>query len=217
MNGAHDLGGAMGHGPIRPEVDEPVFHAAWEARMYALAVAAGELGAWTLDEDRHACENRPPPDYLRMSYYEIWHAAFTKLLADKGLASGDEIAAGRALAAHPKPERILRPGDIPANLLARGSYARDTAKPAAFAIGAKVKTRNLHPEGHTRLPRYLRGRQGEIVALHGAHVFPDSNAHGRGEDPQWLYTLRFTAHEVWGRGSRDLIHADLWEPYLEPA
>ena len=217
MNGAHDLGGAMGHGPIHPEPDEPVFHGEWEARMYALAVAAGELGAWTLDEDRHACENRPPPDYLRMSYYEIWHAAVSKLLAEKGLATPQEIAAGRSFVAHPKPARILRQGDIPSVVLARASYARQPGKPAAFALGVKVRTRHLHPPGHTRLPRYLRGKQGEIAAVHGAHVFPDANAHGKGENPQWLYTVRFTAQEVWGSDARDLIHADLWEPYLDPA
>ena len=104
-----------------------------------------------------------------------------------------------------------------AALLAPGSYERPAPKPARFASGDHVRTRNLHPHGHTRLPRYMRGHRGEIIAVHGAHVFPDSNAHGWGEDPHWLYTVRFTAQEVWGSGSPDKIHADLWEPYLEPS
>jgi nitrile hydratase len=97
----------------------------------------------------------------------------------------------------------------------RGSYQRQAKAPALFQIGDAVRTKNIHPQGHTRLPRYLRGHVGEIIGVHGAHVFPDSNAAGRGEDPRWLYTVRFKADEIWGNGSRDLIHADLWEPYLE--
>ncbi len=203
MNGAHDMGGMMGFGPVLPEPNEPVFHAPWEARLFALVVATGEHGRWTLDEDRSACENRPPAEYLRLTYYEIWLAAFAKLLDEKGVSGSP-----------PSPTQVLRPQNVAAAHLARSEYVREAPAPQKFRVGDKVRARNVHPTGHTRLPRYLRGHAGEIVAVHGAHVFPDSNAHGGGENPQWLYTVRFGAGEVWGNSSRDSIHADLWEPYL---
>lgn len=206
MNGAHDMGGMMGFGPVTPEPNEPVFHSNWESRAFALSQAMGKHGAWNLDEDRSACENRPPPEYMALSYYEIWFAALNRLLREKGM-----------LDRTPDPSRVLRPEDAGVKVLLRKGYTRPPQGPARFAVGVSVRTRNIHPEGHTRLPRYLRGHPGEIVAVHGAHVFPDSNAHGGGENPQWLYTVRFTAAEVWGSGSTDKIHADLWEPYLEPA
>lgn len=201
MNGAHDLGGMMGFGPVVPERNEPIFHAPWEARLFGCVLAAP--GNWTLDEDRSACENRPPAEYLRLSYYEIWLAAFSKLLAEKGMISAEA-----------QPSLVLRPQNVAAALLARGEYVRRAPAPQKFKSGDKVRARNIHPAGHTRLPRYLRGHAGEIAAVRGAHVFPDSNAQGRGEDPQWLYSVRFEARQVWGNASRDTIHADLWEPYL---
>ncbi|MGQ0483875.1 MAG: nitrile hydratase subunit beta [Hyphomicrobiales bacterium] len=203
MNGAHDTGGMMGFGPVVPERNEPVFHAPWEARIFGLVLATGAHGGWTLDEDRSACENHPPAEYLRLSYYEIWLAGMTRLLAEKGMT-------GKRAALPP-----LRPENAEAHARAGHSYERQAAAPQKFKVGDQVRTRNIHPAGHTRLPRYLRGHAGEIVRVHGAHVFPDSNAHGKGEDPQWLYSVRFAAGEVWGNSSCHKIHADLWEPYLE--
>jgi nitrile hydratase beta subunit len=215
MNGAHDCGGMMGFGPVRPEACEPVFHAPWEARMFALMNLVGDIGGWSIDEDRSACESMAPGDYITSSYYEHWLHGAETLLQKHGLATRDEIASGRAAtpsrAATPTPASSVWPA-----VTARGSYQRQARAPALFEVGDAVRTRNIHPTGHTRLPRYLRGHAGEIIAVHGAHVFPDSNANGRGEDPQWLYTVRFNAGEVWGGGSSHLIHADLWEPYLEP-
>jgi nitrile hydratase len=203
MNGAHDCGGMMGYGPVVAEINEPVFHAPWEQRVFALAVAFGMHGGWTLDEDRSACENRPPAEYIRMSYYEIWLSTIETLMREKGISGP---------ATHPP----LRPGEVHGMLTAPGSYIRPAATPQRFRVGDGVRARNLHPGGHTRLPRYLRGHRGEVVRVHGPHVFPDSNAVGRGEDPQWLYAVRFSSGEVWGNGSADCVHADLWEPYLEP-
>jgi nitrile hydratase len=102
-----------------------------------------------------------------------------------------------------------------AAVTAPGGYERRSDAAPLFKPGDMVRTRHLNPAHHTRLPRYLRGHTGEIVACHGAHVFPDSNSRGLGEDPRHLYTVRFSAAEVWGNASRDVIHADLWEPYLE--
>ncbi|MFN4142704.1 nitrile hydratase subunit beta [Aestuariivirga sp.] len=214
MNGAHDCGGMMGFGPVRPEKDEPVFHAPWESRMFALMAAVGDVGGWTLDEDRSACESMHPGHYIASSYYEHWLNGIEILLPRHGLATAAEIASGKA-SAPAKPVTPTAPEAVWPAVSAPGSYRRDVPAAPAFKIGDRVRARNMNPHGHTRLPRYLRGHAGEIVAWHGAHVFPDANAHGRGEDPRHLYTVRFSAAEVWGSPSRDAIHADLWEPYLE--
>lgn len=214
MNGAHDCGGMMGFGRVMAEADEPVFHEAWEARMFALMSAVGDIGGWTLDDDRSACESMHPAHYVNSSYYEHWLHGLETLLQKHGLASAAELCDGRA-ATPGKPVAPTRAEAVWALVTHPGSYRRQPSAPARLAVGDRVRTRNIHPQGHTRLPRYLRGHVGEIIAVHGVHVFPDSNAAGRGEDPQWLYTLRFAASEVWGRPSNELIHADLWEPYLE--
>ncbi len=214
MNGAHDAGGMMGFGPVAPEPREPVFHARWEARMFALMSAVGDVGGWSIDEDRAACEAMEPGAYLASSYYEHWLHGLEQLLVVHGLASREEMARGQVLAPG-KPAAPTRAEAVWPAVMAPGSYRREPHGPALFEPGQLVRARNLHPATHTRLPRYARGRTGEVVAVHGAHVFPDSNALRRGEDPQWLYGVRFTAAELWGRAGRDVVSLDLWEPYLE--
>lgn len=214
MNGAHDCGGMMGFGAIAQENDEPVFHTAWEARVFALMSAVGDVGGWTLDEDRAACESMHPGHYINSSYYEHWLNGLVILLHGHGLATAEEIAAGEVL----EPARPLTPTaphSVWPAVTAPGSYRREAKTGPRFGTGDRVRTRHLNPVTHTRLPRYLRGQAGVITACHGAHVFPDSNARGLGEDPQHLYTVRFSASDVWGNATRHLIHADLWEPYLE--
>lgn len=214
MNGIHDCGGMMGFGPIVAEADEPVFHAPWEARMFALTSAMGDVGGWTLDEDRSAIESMDPLHYLASSYYEHWLHGLETLLVGRGFATADEIAAGR-MTAEPRPVSPTPAHAVWELITAPSSYRRNVENVPRFNIGDRVVARSIHPQGHTRLPRYLRGHAGIIVSHHGAHVFPDSNAVGQGENPQHLYTVRFTAAELWGSASRDAIHADLWEPYLE--
>ena len=199
MNGAHDLGGRMGFGPVAALPSEPVFHEKWEGRMFALMMAAP--GSWSLDEDRSASESMHPAKYLKTSYYEHWLHGLEFLL--KKYPPG-------------KPS-LMRPENIWAALTAHRSYARDVSTPAAFAIDQKVRVKIMNPATHTRSPRYVRGHAGEVVKIHGAHVFPDSNALCLGENPQWLYTVRFTAKELWGHATDDTMMLDLWEPYLEPA
>jgi nitrile hydratase beta subunit len=214
MNGAHDCGGMMGFGPVAAEENEPVFHAPWEARMFALMSAVGDVGGWTLDEDRAACEAMEPGHYITSSYYEHWLSGLERLLQKHGLATAEEIASGVATA----PGKPVAPTTAEAvwpAVTALGGYVRPSDAAPLFKPGDMVRTRHLNPAHHTRLPRYLRGHVGEIVACHGAHVFPDSNAQGLGEDPRHLYTVRFKTSEVWGNAARDVIHADLWEPYLE--
>lgn len=216
MNGVHDMGGMHGLGPVAPEADEPVFHTDWERRVFAMAIASPTRS--NIDEGRHQRELIPGPDYLRMSYYEKWLEGLTALLIKGGFVTPEELAAGRADPAAPKATPRLAPDAVEPALTRQGSYIRDGAAPR-FAPGDTVRARNLNPEGHTRLPRYVRGRSGVIEQLHGVHVFPDSQAHGRGEDPRPLYRVRFSARELWGpeASPRDSVSLDLWEPYLEPA
>ena len=203
MNGPHDLGGMMGFGPVVQEPCEAAFHDNWQARAFALTLAMGATGKWNIDTSRHARERIPPGRYLTSSYYEIWFEALVTLLNETG-ATG-------------QPPAPLAASDV-ARVLARGSPAnRPPRRPARFSTGDRVTTRNMNPTGHTRLARYLRARSGEIIKVHGVHVFPDDNASGRGENPQWLYTVRFSARELWGEDhpETDFVHADLWEPYFE--
>jgi nitrile hydratase len=219
VNGGQDLGGMMGFGPVNPEPDEPWFHARWEKRAFGVTLAMGATGSWSLDASRHARETLPPGEYLSSSYYEIWTKGVERLVVGAGLVTPEELAQGRALVP-PKPvKRVLKPEDV-ASVLARGGPTeREAPAPARFAVGDAVRTRNLNPATHTRLPRYARAKQGVIERVHGAHVFPDTNAHGQGEAPQWLYTVRFTGPELWGEEADPMltVSVDAWESYLEPA
>ena len=215
MNGPHDMGGFVGFGPVLHEADEPVWHDDWEPRAFALVLAMGMTGSWNIDEARHARERLPALQYWRSSYYEMRHYALLLQLIELGLVTAMEEEQGR-MAVPPRPvKRVARAEMIPAILAAGSSYDRPSNTPQVFAIGDKVRARNINPQGHTRLPRYARGKLGEIVAVHGTHVFPDSSAHGNGENPHWLYTVRFTGSELWGKDTRDSVCIDLWEPYLE--
>jgi len=215
MNSVHDMGGMHGLGLVAPGADEPVFHAAWEARVLALVIASPTRG--NIDAGRHQRELIPGPEYLRITYYERWFAALEAMLVKGGFVSEAEMASG--VAEGPKATPRLAAADAPAALVRQGSYEREGVGAPAFAPGDRVRARNMHPAGHTRLPRYARGRSGVVEACHGAHVFPDSHAHGGGEDPRPLYTVRFPARELWGpeAPARDSVSLDLWEPYLEPA
>ena len=218
MNGVHDMGGMHGLGPVDPEGEAaPVFHHRWEARTHAMVLASPTRG--NIDVGRHRREKIPGPDYLRMTYYEKWLEGLCGLLMEQGLVGAEELATGRADPAAAKAEPRLNAAATPAAMRRAGSYVREAATPPAFAVGDAVRALNLHPAGHTRLPRYVRGRAGVIVIHHGAHVFPDSNAHDKGEDPRHLYTVSFTAQDLWGPDARagDSVRLDLWEPYLERA
>ncbi|UYO47195.1 nitrile hydratase subunit beta [Rhodopseudomonas palustris] len=218
MNGAHDMGGMDGFGPVVPESDEPLFHAAWERRAFALTLAMGRPGGWNIDMSRFARENRAPSDYLSMSYYQLWLAGLEALMAERGLVTADEIAAGSPL--HPRKDvPVLGATDV-APMLARGTPTeRDAPVPARFGVGDRVRTKELHPRTHIRLPRYVRGRVGTVELVHDAHVFPDNHAHGGGEQPQWLYTVAFEARELWGDDAdpASRVSVDAWDSYLEPA
>jgi nitrile hydratase len=177
----------------------------------------GMAGSWNIDISRHARERLPAMQYWSSSYYEVWIAGLVTLMSDAGLVSKDEIASGHT-STPPKPvTRVASAAMIPTILQKGGPASRASDLKASFRIGNKIRTRNINTEGHTRLPRYARGKAGEIIAIHGTHVLPDSSAHRLGDNPQWLYTVRFTAKELWGHDNKDHVMLDLWEPYLEPA
>jgi nitrile hydratase len=221
MDGAHDLGGMHGLGPINaePEATEPVFHAEWEKRVFGLTRAAGALGQWNIDMSRHARERQHPVEYLRHTYYENWLAGLEKLLVEKGLITAEELASGKS--AHPADEetqeRVLRAEQVSTRMAKGSSATMALDTPPRFKLGDQVRAINRHPTGHTREPRYVRGCVGVIHAYHGAHVFPDRSAEGVRES-QHLYSVRFEASALWGESAvaKSAVYVDLWEDYLEP-
>jgi nitrile hydratase beta subunit len=218
MDGIHDMGGMHGFGKVEPEANEPIFHSDWEGRTLAITRAMGYTGIWTIDQTRAGIEELPPDVYLSSSYYRKWELRLEKLVVALGLAGADELQAGHALRAGKALKRKLTAADVP-NTLTRGSFARPAKSPARFRPGDPVRAKNIHPQTHTRLPRYARGRTGVIEALRGCHVFPDTAAIGKGEDPQWLYTVLFDGRELWGEAAEPSLKVSIeaFEPYLEPA
>ncbi|ARM89111.1 nitrile hydratase subunit beta [Rhizobium sp. CIAT894] len=219
MNGPHDLGGQMGFGPVAPEKDEPYFHAEWEKRALGITLSCGAFGAWNIDESRHARENIPPADYLAASYYEIWIRGVETLLERHNFATREELLSGHRLQDGTAPKRVLKAEMVPAVLAKGGPCDRPVEAAPLFAAGEAVRTKNFNPATHTRLPRYARAKTGIVEAVQGSFVFPDDNAHGKGENPQWLYTVVFDGTEVWGEGADPslTVSIDAWESYLERA
>jgi nitrile hydratase subunit beta len=217
MNGVHDMGGMDGFGQVELEADEPVFHAAWEARVLAMNRAMGATGLWTIDMSRFSREALAPDVYLASSYYRKWLLGLEKMLLERALVDADEIAAGHALRPGKPLKRKVTTADTD-RLLTRGSFARPAAAPARFKLGMHVRAKNINPVTHTRLPRYVRGHVGVVERVQGCHVFPDTAAVGKGEHPQWLYTVCFDARELWGDEADPTVTVSIeaFEPYLEP-
>jgi nitrile hydratase len=216
MNGIHDLGGMHGFGPVEREQNEPPFHAPWEASMVAIQNAVCNT-VMNIDEFRHGIERMEPGHYLQSSYFEHWLDGITRVLVEKGEIEAGELDARTASfeAQEDDPAASVK-GPTEPRPRRGGGVIRGAVTPR-FAVGDGVVTRVISPHGHTRLPRYARGKRGVVERVHGTHVFPDSNAHGRGEQPQPVYSVRFTAHELWGGGAEpnQTVSLDLWESYLE--
>ncbi|MEM7215265.1 MAG: nitrile hydratase subunit beta [Pseudomonadota bacterium] len=219
MNGLHDMGGMQCYGPVVPEENEPVFHADWEKRALAMTVGMGFTGQWNIDISRHARESLPPDFYLTKSYYQIWLAGLQKLMLERGMVTPEEITTGKAEVPGIAVKQVVSAPSMPAALAAGGPVEREANSTSEYAIGDKVRTANLNPLGHTRLPSYARDKTGVIVLVHGFHVFPDTNSRGEGEDPQWLYSVAFDSQELFGphAESGNMIMVDCWESYLERA
>ena len=216
MNSVHDMGGMDGFGAVVPEQNEPVFHADWERRMYALVGVVTGAAQANIDEFRHAIERIPPARYLASSYYERWLAAAETLLVEHGVVTREELLAKQDGSIDPAwiANAVTNRGPAPIKEKSGSKSAR-----ARFSKGDRVRARNLNPAGHTRLPRYVRGKSGVVARDWGVFVFPDTNAHHAGTKPQHCYSVSFPAHELWGKSakanSRDRVMIDLWEDYLE--
>ena len=217
MNGIHDMGGMDGFGPIPIEHDEPVFHAPWEGRVWAMNTALGAWGKWNIDAGRYTMEQMDPVLYLSRSYYQRWLHRTETILVAHDLVSRAEIDTPpneRQVTAETKPLAI-------ADIVVRQRKARsariDQDIPAKFKAGDPIRARNIHPTGHTRIPRYVRGKVGQINRDHGVFIFPDTNAVFAGKTPQHLYSVQFTAQEIWGNDASptDKIFVDMWDDYLE--
>lgn len=218
MNGVHDLGGLHGFGAIHAETNEPPFHEPWEGRAGGILEVMTFPPGFTVDRFRYLRETLRPDLYLTQTYYEQWIYIAEQALLEAGMITAAELQAGHA-APGPAPRNdAIRPEAVWAFLHDRAHSGRDLKEPPCFAIGQRVRARNTQSTGHTRLPRYARGKTGLVTRHHGGHVLPDASAHGQGDCPQHLYTVAFDARALWGARAnpRDKVHLDLWESYLEP-
>ena len=222
MNGVHDIGGMDGFGPIVRETNEPVFHEPWEGRVFGMLITVALRGD-PVDAFRHRLERLDPAQYLSSSYYQRFLSVMEGALVEAGTLTEEEIET-RVRQFSDDPELPMPRREDPAvtehiaHVFRAGNpVTRQIRQKPRFAVGDKIVTRNLNPHGHTRLPRYTRGKRGLIVAHHGAHVFPDTNAHGLGENPQHLYTVRIAMRELWGDSAEpnESVLIDFWEGYLE--
>ena len=219
MNGVHDVGGMQDFGPIRPEPNEPVFHATWEGRVMAMNMAVAAWRKFATDNRRYARELIPPAQQLVMSYYEKWYAGLVANMLDAKMVTRDEIESGKPAPGTPRLTPPLSAAGVPAFWEKGAPKTRDVDAKARFRAGQRVRTLNINPPTHTRLPRYARDKAGIVERDHGVYVFPDTNALSLGEKPQHLYSVRFGARELWGdaASARDSVFLDLWDDYLEPA
>ncbi len=220
MNGVHDLGGMHGFGPIVREENEPLFHAEWEAHVRALMSLAVAWGVFNLDAFRYGIERMAPPDYLRAPYYERWLTSVEYNLIEAGILTLDEVdTRTERLRQDPAADQHRAAGEATPRRRSESDERPQPPSAPRFAVGDAVIARNIHPTGHTRLPRYVRGKRGTIHRIHGLAPFPDTNAHGLGEQPQVVYNVRFDSHELWGASAEphQTLSIDLWESYLDSA
>jgi nitrile hydratase subunit beta len=218
-NTIHDMGGMHGFGPVEAEANEPPFHEAWEGRVLAMQRATGFMGLWSIDGGRASLETLPPVTYLQSSYYQRWFLGLEKRVVAHGLVGQDELAAGHSLHAAKPVRRTLNAADVP-KTQTRRNYGRPSTAPAKFKPSDRVRTVNISPTTHTRLPRYARDKEGVVEAIRGCHVYPDTAALDvHNENPQWLYTVVFTGKELWGDNADPTIKVSIeaFEPYLLPA
>ena len=218
----HDMGGKASSQILPPENDK-VFVKEWHKKVLAITLAVGALGKWNIDRSRYFRESLPPDDYQRFSYYEKWLAALVNLLVDSGLLHQSELKEFKGLKT-PNREKLVSRQTI-REMISQGdpSLSETKASCQPFEVGQLVKTK--HPPsnrymkgGHTRLPAYSSGQQGKIISYHGCHRLPDSHAHFLGQNPEPLYTVSFTAKNLWGpeiEFPNDEVNLDLWHNYLE--
>jgi nitrile hydratase subunit beta len=224
MTRVHDMGGRFGDGPVVPDAKgDPVFEKDWHARALAVTLASGALGKWNIDVSRHARERLSPKDYTRFSYYEKWISGLADLLVETGVLTLEDLKGEGGDAPHPLAHKAMTAEAVPGVLAKGGPADRPSNVAPAIVVGQAVRTarpaaNRLVDGGHTRLPAYAQGAVGRVLLMHGAHVLPDSNAHGLGEAPEPLYAVVFPATERWADAESpdDEVVLDLWQSYLEP-
>ena len=222
MNGIHDCGGMDGMGRVVVELNEPVFHQEWEARMFGMTWAIGMNGFWNQDEYRHAMEDRPPVDYLNDPYYAKWLYGVERLLLEKGVVTQNELTLAREIEGVVPPDGacpVFTPSMVPEIVREGFSFRRNHDVTPRFSVGDGVTGRNINIKGHTRLPRYARTKTGIVVEDRGVFSFNDSAANEGQERPQHVYAVRFSARELWGADYSPIytVCLDLWEDHLDPA
>ncbi|MQA12757.1 MAG: nitrile hydratase subunit beta [Pseudonocardiaceae bacterium] len=213
-----DMGGTRGWGRAPVPVDEPVFAESWEGRAFALTLLSmGRVSGRNLDAFRHALERLPRDDYLADGYYGRWLNAAELMLTDSAiLAPGAVNARARANRGEQTDQPAFPEPNKPDYQNTAAGQLRTVAEPPRFAVGDRVRAKDIHPEGHTRLCGYLRGHRGVIELIQPAAVLPDTNAHFLGENPQYVYAVGFDSHELWGPDAESFrLHVDLFESYLE--
>ncbi len=221
MDGIHDLGGKHGYGLVQPPAREAVFEQRWHAMVFALVNELFRSGTTpNVDYFRHAIERIDPVNYLDDGYYGRWLGAVETILVEAGVLTQQQVTdRSLTLGADADTRIAARPGR-------RETFPQETRHPTAhrpddstpqFSVGDRVGTRPNAVPGHTRLPAYARGVEGVVSAVHDKWVYPDTNAHGLGEQPQHLYTVEFDALTLWGtEGEAGVtVCVDLFEPYLE--
>lgn len=219
MDGVHDMGGMHGFGPVPVDDDGAPFPEVWQGRVFASNLALAILTGGNVDRFRFLIESMPPAEYLNASYYERWLASMLAALERDGLLDGaqlDQIRAGIAPEVEADKVEPVTPDIVQALVDAPTGASRDMSGDARFIAGDAVRARCLHPAGHIRLPRYVRGRLGVIVSDNGNHHLPDRRAQTGELVMQRLYTVAFTARELWNTDTPDTVRLDLWESYLEP-
>lgn len=225
MNGIHDMGGLHGFGEVHIEHDEPVFHTRWEGRVFCMTQVLDTLEIWNLDEHRHEIELMDAEAYLTVGYYGRWLFAMERLLTRKNIIAQEEIDLRVAdyLSDTRSPTPLpTRQHNWPLRAEARirwGAWRKEVEVEPRYHVGDCVRVRNIHPEGHTRVTAYTRGKRGMISIVNNeAWVFPDTRAHYRGENLQPVYNVRFDAIELWGLQAEagTYVHVDLSEDHLEP-
>ncbi len=221
----HDLGGMPGFGPVERDLDEPVFHETWEGRIFGILQELAPKGLLEPYGLRAAIESLDSPQYLESSYYERWLLVIEKSLLEKGWLGEQELRSRAAQLRSRSEGEPTPPVDAGLRdrtlhmLLSRDSPHREIGISPRFHVGDTIIVRKTRPPRHTRLPKYTRGKRGEIVKYYGVHDFHDVPSEGRALGPQPVYNVRFEARELWGdiAESNQSVHLDMWESYLGPA
>lgn len=210
----------QGFGPIPVKSGDKGFTELqdWEKRMWGLARSGIAQGV-TIDWFRHGLERMVPSDYLSFGYFNKWCANYFMLMVDHGSISMDDVKRGHLLEPWPAAEAKTGADIVALNAKGDISFLVEGAAAPAYSVGDRVRTLRTPPKAaHTRLPRYARDVEGQIIAYHGAHAQPELGAQGL-KGGEALYTVVFSARALWGEEAdpRDDVTLDLWESYLVPA